>query len=106
MGKYTVEKGLPLSALNKTQIVRFHEMFPFDAMEVGDSFFVSPDDDSFEHIRGTNERDRLINIRGALYYHSKRYAQRVKSLNKERKQFATRIIDRGNIKGVRIWRTQ
>lgn len=77
----TIEKNIPFMGISRLS----NDYFPFDKMEVGDSFIIP-------HINNTpnpNQRVRLFNI-----------ASRWVKKNASKNVFATRSLP----EGVRIWR--
>ena len=74
--KYKIEKNVPFPQKN-----RYRGMFPFDALEVGDSFFVPAGDDGWRAV-----------LASAAHYFNKTSGRQVKTRKEEG--------------GARVWRVE
>lgn len=78
-GLYTIEKNIAISQKRK-EIIRF----PFEKMEVGDSFFIPSSDQAINAARSS----LFTAIRTFNIFHNKTY----------------KILTRAQEKGLRVWR--
>jgi hypothetical protein len=76
-----IDKGIPMPPGNNPGRGR-KRIYPWQGMEVGDSFFVAG--------------KKHTNITGALSYRTKRFGYR----------YACRLGIEGGIAGIRVWRTE
>jgi hypothetical protein len=86
IGRYKVEKGVPLPPENRSVLVRY----PFDGMEVGDSF-LEPYPENVEVDTYVRRCYALRLANAANKYVTRRFPD---------KKFSTRRTD----KGIRVWR--
>lgn len=77
MGKFVIEKGIPVPPIQKKN----KNGYPFEHMDVGDSFFVKTDDKG-DHIRLTSSVHSFGRIHGM--------------------KFSIRMVDGGS----RVWRVK
>lgn len=74
MSNIVIDKGVPVPPSNVSR-----RKYPFDAMEVGDSFFVA---------------GRQHKVYGAINWHTKH----------SNKRFTTRKVVENGVAGIRVWR--
>ena len=84
MARFTIDKGVPVPPLPAKK-----RKYPFDKMEVGESFFHKKDEDNEVSIRDVQQR-----LNNAACNYSRTFDKRKKFRTNQQKD------------GVRIWRVQ
>lgn len=106
---FSLEKGVPVPEIKRGGGTKA-DVYPFDKMDIGDSFFIAPSEDrpnpskslastvssaTKRYAEKTGEKE-TVTIRGKVVTRDKM---------KFNRQFTVRAVEQNGVKGARIWRT-